>query len=544
MKIRPCTNQSIIPDSKRKGSVSVYPCKKDVNSLTVTKKAITCPVCVKASPITASSAEEVDGNRLKSCEVLLPTAVITVDDVQGQSLNFRAFLDQGSQASFITERAIQQLRLPRQRAWVHIQGLAGTKVAEGRSCVVLEVGSRFDARSRLNVIAYVLSKVSRNLPDKTLPVTNWPHLMDIELADPEYNKSHRVDILLGSDVYDDSILGDLRRAYVGAPIAQKTIFGYILSGKLSKASPKTTNISSLQTHIDIDELLSKFWELEEVASEQTLSENDHWCEEFYRDTHKRLESGKYLVRLPLLTHLDPSCVIGSSKNMAMKRFLNLERRLNLDLQLKQTYRETIEEYLRLGQMEPVTATDSQHQDEAEGSFRFWTCCYLPHHPVVKKESSTTRVRIVFDASSCTSNGKSLNDILAVGPPLQTDLLAVLIKWRFLQFVFTTDIEKMYRCINVQNEDAQYQRILWRNEPTEEIREYFCNTVMFGTASAPFTAIRTMKQLASDEGDRYPLAVDVINRQMYVDDILSGWNSLEEAMKVQERVSCEVAHSSF
>ena len=183
--------------------------------------------------------------------------------------------------------------------------------------------------------------------------------------------------------------------------------------------------------------------------------------------------------------------------MTLKRFHLLERRFSRDEKLKNTYIETIHEYIKLGQMHPVTSAESKNKMTNENG-PFYKSCYLPHHPVVKESSTSTKVRVVFDASAKTTNGKSLNDILAIGSPLQTDLASVLINWRFLRFVFMPDIEKMYRRININKEDAQYQRILWRSNPNEPIQDYYCSTVMFGTSSAPFTAIRTMHQLAEDE----------------------------------------------
>jgi len=52
-----------------------------------------------------------EGRLRENYGVLLPTAVVTVDSAEGTPLNLRAFLDQGSQASFITENAVQLLGL-------------------------------------------------------------------------------------------------------------------------------------------------------------------------------------------------------------------------------------------------------------------------------------------------------------------------------------------------------------------------------------------------------------------------------------------------
>ncbi|XP_070067196.1 uncharacterized protein [Drosophila virilis] len=73
--------------------------------------------------------------------------------------------------------------------------------------------------------------------------------------------------------------------------------------------------------------------------------------------------------------------------------------------------------------------------------------YLPHHAVFKPDSTTTNVRVVFNASS-VSNGKSLNNIPHTGPVLQSDLTIQILKWRFYRYVFNADITKMYQQIQV------------------------------------------------------------------------------------------------
>ncbi|XP_070137077.1 uncharacterized protein [Drosophila bipectinata] len=83
--------------------------------------------------------------------------------------------------------------------------------------------------------------------------------------------------------------------------------------------------------------------------------------------------------------------------------------------------------------------------------------YLPHHAVFKPESTTTKVRVVFNASSPSANGTSLNDILYAGPVLQSDLTIQILKWRYFKFVFNADIEKMYRQIWVDPKHTPLQR---------------------------------------------------------------------------------------
>jgi hypothetical protein len=114
--------------------------------------------------------------------------------------------------------------------------------------------------------------------------------------------------------------------------------------------------------------------------------------------------------------------------------------------------------------------------------------FLPHHAVLKPESDTTKLRVVFDASAVSKNSNSLNDVMHTGPnPLQ-DLMGLLLRWRFHKIVFTADIEKMFRQINVIEVQRDHQRILWRSSPKETIKEYRLNTVTYGTAAASFLAI--------------------------------------------------------
>jgi hypothetical protein len=86
----------------------------------------------------------------------------------------------------------------------------------------------------------------------------------------------------------------------------------------------------------------------------------------------------------------------------------------------------------------------------------------------------------------------------VGPKLQNDLFDIIIRFRTHQYVFTADINKMYRQIIVADQHRKYQTILWRESPDIPIREYQLATVTYGLNCAPFLAIRCLQQLAEEE----------------------------------------------
>ncbi|KAJ8912011.1 hypothetical protein NQ315_003548 [Exocentrus adspersus] len=86
---------------------------------------------------------------------------------------------------------------------------------------------------------------------------------------------------------------------------------------------------------------------------------------------------------------------------------------------------------------------------------------------------------------------------------------------------------MYRMILVDPKQRCYQRIIWRETPEEPLNEYELNTVTYGTASASYLSVRCIKQIAIDCQADYPEASQAISKDFYVDDFLSGGNSIEE-----------------
>lgn len=161
--------------------------------------------------------------------------------------------------------------------------------------------------------------------------------------------------------------------------------------------------------------------------------------------------------------------------------------------------------------------------------------YIPHHPVVRESSTTTRVRVVFNASSITTNGTSLNTHLLAGAKLQTEIFDVILRWRQYRYVYTADMAKMFRQIWVDPRDQDYQRILWYSDNSTDIQEYKLCTVTYGTVSAPYLSLRVLRQLVTDEGEKFPLAVPVFKNHIYVDDVIFGADDIQLLRLTREQV---------
>lgn len=272
---------------------------------------------------------------------------------------------------------------------------------------------------------------------------------------------------------------------------------------------------------EIDALLGYFWEIEEIVDKRFLSEEECQVESFYKETTRRdPSSGKYIVRLPFNDKLSN---LGHSYHMAKRRFESTERKLNQNPLMKSDYDKFMREYIELEHMSEVPETAKN-----EGYF-------MPHHAVSKQLFDIDKFRVVFNASAKTNTGLSLNNCLKVGPTIQQTIFSVIARFRTHQYAFTTDIEKMYRQILVDERDTLYQQILYRTNESEPIKIYRANTVTYGTASAPFLAIRTLFQLADDVNSEFPEVAEVLKRDLYVDDGVTGADTFDEAMRLRDNL---------
>ncbi|CAF4921378.1 unnamed protein product [Pieris macdunnoughi] len=300
--------------------------------------------------------------------------------------------------------------------------------------------------------------------------------------------------------------GILRGENPSQPIAQQTRLGWILCGKLK----------SYQCNVILNstEDLQRFWEIEDIEeSPSVVSSEDQYCLELYKNTTLRQANGRYKVRLPLKDNFEQS--LGLSKPTAVAQFHSLERKLAKQPKTARQYTDFINKYKDLRHMSLV---------EKKGSEIGY---YLPHHCVTREHSETTKLRVVFNGSAKTSTGISLNDVMYTGPNLQQDLQSLILKWRSFRYVYTADVEKMFRNIDIFECDQKMQKIIWRDTQTQPLQEYELTTVTYGTKAAPFLAMMTLKQLAMDERRRFPRAAEITEQAFYTDDLIYGAHSIEE-----------------
>ncbi|XP_071581069.1 uncharacterized protein [Temnothorax nylanderi] len=494
-----------------------------------------------STELTKSTANEIASHLMSNTmtpksTVLLATARVRIYSPQGRFVYARALLDQGSVATLISENIAQRLRLAKVKQTTRITGI-GESQSLLHSAAHICVTASFGDKPAFSTTAYIVTSLSKYAPNRVQSTSQWAHISDLTLADRNPMSSDPIDVIIGADLYGMLILDGVRKGNASEPIAQNTVFGWILSGPIAPAQslhPDSVHIhhGTILENLDLD--LRRFWEIEEVPHKTHLSPEEQQCEEHFAATHSRTPEGRYVVRLPFKT--GPPIDLGESRFTALASLVRSERRLLREQNKAALYREFLDEYEKLGHMTKVSDTDSQSSHSQ--------VYYIPHHAVFRESSVTTQLRVVFNASCATSNGTSLNHHLLIGPKLQRDLAAVILLWRQHQFVFTADIAKMYRQILIDNRDVDYQRILWRSSPSEPVADYRLLTVTYGTASAPYLALRVLLQLVKDHEDEFPLAALVLLLLTYVDDCTFGADNRELALKIRDQLIALLAKGGF
>lgn len=437
----------------------------------------------------------------------------------------RLLIDQGSELSFISEELVQRGQLRRTAASIPLIGIGGIHSGHTKGVTSIQLHSIYDPLISCKIEAYILPRLTTKLPPYGGTSRQWSHLTGLSLADPDYACPGLINVIIGSDYYGSVIRPGLIQGEPSTPVAQQTIFGWVLTGSiLTDDTTLPAQAHHCTPDYELHELIARFWRQEELPScvASKLSEDEENCERHFQTTHSRDATGRYIVRLPLKR--EPT-LLGDSKLRALNCLNRLAHKFSSNLKFQQLYRDFVEEYKDQGHM--VLADPSTNKASP--------VYYLPHLGVLRENSPTTKLRVVFNGSSRSSSGLSLNDILHAGQKLQADITEILLWIRTHRVLFTTDIVKMFRQIAVHEDDWDLQRILWR-EQDDRLVAYRLTTVTYGLNCAPYLALRTVQQLVQDEGHRFPKAITPLTKGRYVDDIFGGADSIVEVKEIIQQLT--------
>ncbi|XP_065081813.1 uncharacterized protein LOC135704278 [Ochlerotatus camptorhynchus] len=402
------------------------------------------PKASVSATVTAPSSHASTGQARKG--VLLATAVVKLVDDNGTEHVARALLDSGSECCFITESLSQVIKSQRTKISVPISGI-GQSSTYARYKIVASIQSRVCDYST-SAEFLVLPKVTIDLPSVQVDTSSWTIPPGVQLADPLFYELNPVDIIIGAEVFFElfKVSGRIQLGE-SLPTLVNSVLGWIVSGKTSHGTPRSPIIANVATITDLHKLIEKFWSIEEDESTPNHSVEEAACEEHFRHTVKRNSEGRYIVRLPVKENVIEQ--LGDNRSTAVRRFRMLEGRLVRNPGIAQQYRDFMDEYLALGHMKQVFDYQSPPSP----------CYHMPHHAVVREESTTTKLRVVFDASCKTPEGPSLNDALMVGPTVQQEIRSIIMRSRIRRIMVIADAKQMYRQVLVDERDTPLLRIV-------------------------------------------------------------------------------------
>ncbi|XP_049300118.1 uncharacterized protein LOC125772715 [Anopheles funestus] len=462
--------------------------------------------------------------------VLLETVRLQLVDDYGNRFDARALLDSGSMCNFVSETMAHRLLTPRSQVDIAISGIGQSK-QHVKGAITATVQSRDNDFSA--AMEFLLLKTpSAEIPTSPINIESW-NIPNVRLADPTFHVPGKVDIVIGGDTFWELHTGRKQSLGTGKPWLIETPFGWAVSGNTSKGTGPSLKLCHMAANeCAIEALLQRFWETESILEGPAMSVEEDLCEKHYVSTTTRNAQGRYVVSLPRSNK--PERVLGLSRDIADRRLLGVERRLKGNPEMEKEYKRFMAEYEQLGHMIKLT----ENVDDSKAH------CYIPHHAVIKESSSSTKVRVVFDASCKTTSGYALNDTLLIGPTVQDDLLTIILRFRKHAVALVADVEKMYRQILHCAKDRKLLRIRYREHVTDPISTYELQTVTYGTASAPFLATRTLQQIAHDHKNEYPKAVDPVLHDFYVDDLVTGATDVAEAIDIRNQVSAMLESAGF
>ena len=443
----------------------------------------------------------------------------------------------------MSARLREHLKLPTESSQrISIKTFGSTK--ENSQCVdVVRLCVATDQGEDVELSAFVVPIICDPLQSQSIAEAThtYAHLKGLKLADYGSGEDNvEVDILVGSDQYWSLVSGRVVRGEHG-PTAIETKLGWVLSGPIPEGMQVDRQQSNLvTTHVlksavnpvdvtneTLDGNLKTFWELESLGIKpRTL------YEEFQEQIS--FKNHRYEVHLPWKT---PHPQLPDNYELSRKRLENLLKRLCQEPEVLKEYDSVIKEQLQRGIVEVV-------KKPSEGGVG--RIHYIPHHAVIRTDKSTTKLRVVYDASA-KSDGVALNDCVYTGPPLGESIFDVLLRFRVNQVALTGDVEKAFLMVGMAEEDRDVLRFLWVDDVDKvspEIVVLRFTRVVFGVSSSPFLLNATIKHHIEQYKEADPEFVEKFLRSIYVDDLSSGAPEINTAYELYLKSKLRLAEGGF
>jgi len=460
--------------------------------------------------ITSQTTLEVKNNTS-----MIPVVNLNLVTVENNSFEIGALLDTGSHRSFISADCCINLKY---------------KVVSKRHYTINGFGnSQFE-----NELEEIECKFFDQLSEKWKPIRflkfpslsqNVPsslpqNLVHSVTGESSYKIPQVINAIIGCDNFYKIVTWDIK-ILPNDMCAIKTRSGWSFLGS---SDSRLTNASFLAVHTlpqFPDVCIEQFWKTETLEEENLVP----LPEKLSNIPTINEENGRYIVKFPWKSDKILSLTY---ETPAMHRLKFVVKKLVASCKLKE-YDKIMKGYLENDIAEEVPDL------EPPGRVRI-----LPHHPVFKPGSTTTKMRIVLDASAKSPGGDfSINDCLHAGSNHLSNLLGVLLRFRQGKYAMISDIEKAFLQLELDVFDRDAVRFLWyretleNNEPKEKPIAYRMKRLPFGIKSSPYLLCSTIRFHIKKYESKFPKTVSLLHNNLYMDDFVFSSQSKEEALRVKE-----------
>ena len=482
-------------------------------------------------------------DRVGLARMMTATSAIAAN---GRSTTVRILFDSGSQSTFLSASAAEQLQLqPLGKDTLNVFSFGSETPLRLVPDVVQFALLHKDGSTR-TLHAHVLpaSKTIHPVQHSSLSAADRAVLINLpadSLADPlpDGASTHAVDLLLGIQYFWDLMSGLPTRLPSGLYLIPSRL-GYLLSGNPNPATADSSHASASDSVVFVCATervpdLSEMWSLDSIGiSDSPFLTDDNRAQQHFNST-VRFRDGRYEVAWPWKSE-PPD--LRDNYGLALGRLTSLAKQLARDHDLLLRYDAVIQSQVELGIVERVSTNTSTHTVKH----------YLPHQPVVTPSKATTKLRIVYDASAKSSKAaKCLNECMHRGPINLPNLCGILLRFRCHSIVLLADIEKAFLQLSIRPDDRDVTRFLWFDDPAnpatskDNLAVYrFCR-MPFGIVASPFLLEATIHHHLQLQCT--PLAAS-IDQNIYVDNVLIGVSDVSDVLAVYEEAKSVFQRASM
>nr|CAI5855699.1 unnamed protein product [Callosobruchus analis] len=269
----------------------------------------------------------------KDTNVLLPTAIVLIKDSENRWHECRALLDSGSQPNFVTRKLSDRLHLKSVANGTPVMGVGATSTNIKKKILTTIKSRHCDYTVTLTFLE--LDQITVNMPSCSFDTSRLQMPTNISLADPQFNKSSEIDLLIGATVFFDLLGAERTKLGTGQPILQQSVLGWIIAGPLPLQYVSSHVSCNLATTTRLETQIERFWSIEEVSGEkpQTLDEKE--CEKIFSETTRRNDDGHFVVQLPAKRN---AMILADNLDNAKNRLRAMERKFAKNSDFKNQYK--------------------------------------------------------------------------------------------------------------------------------------------------------------------------------------------------------------